>query len=210
MPSRKTTKIKTRKLIVSAVVLLLVIYGLVYGANWFVTQNPTEKQAFPTESEAQILGNKLNYNEMVWKEYENKELGFRLMYPSNYVLPREAKNTFHLLKGSGYIFSIRKNLTNLPLAEWWESYKSDHPYQVASETTFRNEKALLLKLIAVSQVPVDTYLVKFGDSIYEIGFEVEYRDEIYKEENYKVANEEFYKVDKKVIDEILSSFRFLN
>jgi hypothetical protein len=122
----------------------------------------------------------LQYSDLIWSTYEDKEMNVRFSYPVN--LPSQQFTMEHtsLQTQSGlvriswnmsYVFSIGKIKTNLPFEEWGKKELPLENYLKVTKTEFRNKPAYYCQSFNNGQVPNDVYIVKHGNNILLIDFE---------------------------------------
>jgi hypothetical protein len=180
----------------------------------------------------------LQYSDLTWSTYEDKEMKVRFSYPVNLPSQQYAMEHTSLQAQSGlaritwnmsYVFSIGKIETNLTFEEWERKELPLENYLKITKTEFRNKPAYYCQSFDNGQVPYDVYIVKHGNNILLIDFvkplsvrrlvndyivshggrtQNQAEFEAKMEEMAKY-DDEYYGLDNLVIGRIMSSLEFL-
>lgn len=116
-----------------------------------------------------------------WTTYVSKNLGVQFSYPKGYptAYPNEpsgiaeTSTQIQLLHLMGYSFGIYKVDTDKSLDDWSKSQTTNYVNYIQSKTTFNGLPAYYFKNNVVAQTPMDIYVIKRGNSIYQIYFATE-------------------------------------
>lgn len=144
-----------------------------------------------SESQADV-----SYAETRWETYKDLQGGMQFDYPVNASNLVKTDTSATVIRKTGYIFKVQTVETALELPDYWTQIKARSLRYKIKETTFRDLPALFLELEDVTDYPGDRYLVKSGDTIFDIW--------------YATYSKSLADDDAKRVDVMLNSFKFVN
>jgi len=176
------------------VVLLLIIGGGTYYLGARQNKLIVQKQATPTVT--QSTPTPTSDPTANWKTYTNTQNYYSFQYPDAMFSIQEEGSRTRLLEGMGYAFEVNAIQTTDTMENWLIKEKNNGQFPddnwKSVQSTFQSYPALLLQSLSnTMQVAMDVFVIKNNNLIYEISFSKEASD-------------------KTVVDQILSTFKFIN
>ncbi len=205
-------KLKEKKLLITgaAVIAILSLSGL---ASFKITSKPKIDQKLVDDVlEGQVQGiqmsgelpsakSKVNegvdkhadtpFDDIDWQLFEEQQFGMNVQYPHGLTerLHSEASITF--LRKDSYLLKVQKIAVPLEVEEYWEQNKANYKTYNATETTFRNQPALLLENQEPGEFANNRYLLKVRDKIVDV--------------SYPVSSPGFNENDMQMVDKMLNT-----
>jgi hypothetical protein len=186
-PTAKEKKEKKLLITGAAAVMVLFVGGLV---SWRFTAAPKVDQKLVSSYLAktgQVQGvqtqaanapgtaNKdadLPYEQTKWEQFNDPILGVALTFPANLITKTATETSITFLRKEGYIFKVQRVKTSQTVDEYWEQIKNLGFKYTSSPAKWKNKDALLLTMEDTSDYPGNRYLIKNGDSIFEVWYAV--------------------------------------
>lgn len=112
----------------------------------------------------------LPYEETQWEVVEEPAVGVRVRYPANLTERLHSSNGITFMRKDSYIFKFLGVPSDKTIEEYWEERKESGVKYEANQIDFKNKPTLHLTPLEELEYPIEKYITKHKDMIYEFWF----------------------------------------